>query len=186
MSPPTGSCASRSTSRVTLACGPKQPGGSSSDGPNADGDTSNGDGDGDGDPGDGDGDLEGDGDTGDTSADEAGIADVWGGSCDSLGYMMAACNNEFLVCIDDWSCNFYDTTDMYGVSPVGNCSPVCETDADCDFGPGSEACFDPNIVCASFGQDAVRRCILPCQTDADCYSSQFCAENLDICVSHTT
>jgi hypothetical protein len=47
-------------------------------------------------------------------------------------------------------------------------------------------CSDRDIVCAPFGADGVRRCLLPCQVDADCYSSQYCDEDLGICLSNST
>jgi hypothetical protein len=146
---------------------------------------------GDGDPGDGDGDGDsGTGETGeampgDGDGDGDGPGDGDGDPCDSLGFMMAPCDEQGLVCLDGWTCHFYDTEDMWGVSPVGNCSPPCETDADCEYGVGETECIDANIVCGTVGQDDEPRCVLPCETDADCFSSQFCAEGMNICVSHT-
>jgi hypothetical protein len=153
-------------SLASLACGPGKPGDSSGDGDPGDGDPS------DGDPGDGD-------------SGDGGFADA-GHQCGSLGFMMAHCDGQFAVCLDSWTCHFYDTVDIYGVTPVGNCSPPCETDADCAVGIGDEACFDPNIVCSSFGSDPQHRCVLPCKATADCYPSQFCAPELGICVSNST
>jgi hypothetical protein len=178
---------------VGLGCGPGLPDHDDTQASaGAPGDGDPGDGDGEGAPGDGDpGDTSGSvppnpGDTGDGDGDGGWEGDGDGDPCGSLGFMMAPCNGEFLGCLDGWTCHFYDATDIYGVSPVGNCSPPCETDLDCEYGVGSDVCVDADIICAAYGPQDIKRCILPCETDADCFPSQFCAQDLGMCLSNST
>jgi hypothetical protein len=182
---------------VSLACGPGQPedtlGSDAGDGDPGDGEPEDSNA-GDGDPGDADGEAttnaSGDGDpdpSGDGDPDPSGDGDPDATDCAALGFLMAHCDGVNFGCIDDWTCHFYDSVDIYGISPVGNCSPPCEVDADCGWvGQFGGMCSDDDIVCEPWGADGVPRCILPCVADGDCYSSQYCDEDLGLCLSNST
>jgi hypothetical protein len=186
---------------VVLGCGPGLPGetkasdtGDGGDGDPGDGDPGDGD-PGDGDPGDADGENtttgpNGDGDpdptdeTGDSNSDSTGDGD--GDECAVLGFLMAPCNGDWLGCLDGWTCHFYDSVDMWGTTPVGNCSPPCDDDSDCEWmGTFGGECMDRDIVCTPYGADGVARCILPCSNDDECYTPhQYCDENLGLCLTN--